>query len=145
MFYRCKKVQHKPINIQVRDQIQRSKRNLSVLRNGAPDCPVCQDRTDQTSQSRVFPDALRCNSPDCPVCHRTVRCTSGATAIQYSGRLQRHPDSATVENSARQSQSAELEVHRIVSRTCPVWHRTVQCRKRTKPPTVNYSRTLTVG
>jgi hypothetical protein len=25
MFYRCKKVQHKPINIQVRDQIQRSK------------------------------------------------------------------------------------------------------------------------
>jgi hypothetical protein len=27
MFYRCIKVQHKPINIQVRDQIQRSKRN----------------------------------------------------------------------------------------------------------------------
>jgi hypothetical protein len=25
MFYRCKKVQYKPINIQVRDQIQRSK------------------------------------------------------------------------------------------------------------------------
>jgi hypothetical protein len=41
MFYRCIKVQNKPINIQVRDQIQRSKRNQSVLRNDAPDGPVC--------------------------------------------------------------------------------------------------------
>jgi hypothetical protein len=32
-----------------------------------------------------------------------------------------------------------------VNRTCPVWHRTIRCRKKTKPPTVNYSRTLTVG
>jgi hypothetical protein len=41
MFYRCIKVQYKPINIEVRDQIQRSKRNQSVLMNGAPDSPVC--------------------------------------------------------------------------------------------------------
>jgi hypothetical protein len=41
MFYRCKKVQYKSINVQVRDQIQRSKRNQSVLRDGAPDCLVC--------------------------------------------------------------------------------------------------------
>jgi hypothetical protein len=30
---------------------------------------------------------LRYNSPDYPVCHRTVQCTSGATALQRNGRL----------------------------------------------------------
>jgi hypothetical protein len=40
------------------------------------------------------------------VCHRTIRCTSGVTAIQRNCRLQRHLTSATVRNSARQSQSA---------------------------------------
>jgi hypothetical protein len=34
----------------------------------------------QSSHSREFKGALRYNSLDCPVCHRTVRCTSGATA-----------------------------------------------------------------
>jgi hypothetical protein len=89
MFYRCIKVQHKPINIQVRDQIQRRKRNQSVLRNDAPDCPVCQDRTTQTSHSRVSPGALHYNSSDCPVCNRTIWCTSGATATRSNSRLQK--------------------------------------------------------
>jgi hypothetical protein len=40
------------------------------------------------------------------MCHRTVRCTSGVTAIQRNGRLQRLTANATVRNSARQSQSA---------------------------------------
>jgi hypothetical protein len=32
-----------------------------------------------------------------------------------------------------------------VNSACPVWHRTVRCRMRTKPPTVDSSQTLTVG
>jgi hypothetical protein len=98
-----------------------------------------------TNHPRVSLGALCYNSPDCPVCHQTIRCTSGATAIQRNGRLQRRTDSAKVENSAWQSQSTESEAHRTVNKTCPVWHRTVRCRLRTKPPTVNCSQTLTVG
>jgi hypothetical protein len=145
MFYRCKKVQYKPINIQVRDQIQRSKRNLSVLRNGAPDCPVHQDRTTQTSHSRVYAGALHYNLQDFPVCHRTVRCTSGATATSRNGRLQKLKNRWIVHNSARQSQSAESVANRIMNRSCPVWHRTVRCYNKTMAPMVDCSQTLTVG
>jgi hypothetical protein len=78
MFYRCIKVQHKPINIQVRDQIQRSKETKCdvVWRTGLsgvpPDSVRCT-RTVQspTSHSRVSSGALRYNSPDCPVCQRS--------------------------------------------------------------------------
>ena len=55
----------------------------------------------QTSHSRVFASALHYNSPDCPVCHRTVRCTSGATAIQRNDRLQRTPCNTTVHAEVR--------------------------------------------
>jgi hypothetical protein len=41
----------------------------------------------QTLQLRVSQTPLRYNSPDCPVCHRTVQCTSGATALQRNDRL----------------------------------------------------------
>jgi hypothetical protein len=47
-----------------------------------PDSVWCtRGRTLQTLQLWVFQAQLRYNSPDCPVYHRTVRCTSGATAI----------------------------------------------------------------
>jgi hypothetical protein len=60
-----------------------------TVRCATAQCPVHQDRKTQTSHSRVSPGDLRYNSSDCPVCHRTVRCTSGATAIQRNGRLQK--------------------------------------------------------
>jgi hypothetical protein len=145
MFYMCKKVQYKPINIQVRDQIQRSKRNLSVLRNDAPYCPMHQDHTTQTSHSRVSAGALRYNSPDCPVCHRTVWCTIGATTTSLNGRLQKLKNRWTVRNSARRSQSAESVAHRTMNRSCLVWHRTVRCHNKTTAPTIDYSQTLAVG
>jgi hypothetical protein len=152
MFYRCKKVQHKPKYIQVRDQIQRSKETWvcwetahRTVQCATGQCPVCQDRTAQTSHSRVFPGALCYNSPDCLVCHRTDRCTSGVTAIQRNGRLQRRPDAWTVKNSARRVRAAVSEAHRTVNKTCSAVHRTVRCRMRTKPPTVNCSNTLMVG
>jgi hypothetical protein len=78
MFYRCIKVQHKPINIQVRDQIQWSKETWvcwgtthQTVRCATGQCPVHQDRTTQTSHSRVSSGALRYNSPDCLVHQRS--------------------------------------------------------------------------
>jgi hypothetical protein len=101
-------------------------------------CPVHQDRTTQTSHSRVSAGVLRYNSPDCPVCHQTVRCASGATAIQRNGRLQKPLTAQTVRARSQSISQRRTE-------QCPVWHRTVRCRKRTKPPMVYSSRTLTVG
>jgi hypothetical protein len=53
ILYRCTKVQLKPINIQVRDQIQRSKRNQvcsglaqRTVRCATGQCLVHQDRTE---------------------------------------------------------------------------------------------------
>jgi hypothetical protein len=72
-----------------------------------------------TSHSRVSAGALRYNSPNCLVCHWTVRCTSGAMTNSCNGQLQKHADSATVENSAQQSKSVESEMHRTVSGVAP--------------------------
>jgi hypothetical protein len=60
---------------------------------GVPPDSVRCTRTVQlrTRHLQVSKAELRYNLPDCPVCHRIVRCTSGATAIQRNGRLQRTP------------------------------------------------------
>jgi hypothetical protein len=60
----------------------------------------------QTLHLRVSEAALRCNSPDCPVCHRAVRYTSGATASQCNGQLQRSPATLQCADSSRRSQSS---------------------------------------
>jgi hypothetical protein len=66
-----------------------------------PDSVRCT-RTVQSPNShyRVSTSALRYNSPDCPVCHRTVRCTSGATATSRNGRLQKLKNRGTVHDRA---------------------------------------------
>jgi hypothetical protein len=82
---------------------------LSVMWTGAPDCLVHHwtvsgapcPYEDEPVTLGFSTGALHYNSLDCSVCHQTVRCTSGATAIQHNGRLQRRTDNATVENSAR--------------------------------------------
>jgi hypothetical protein len=78
MIYRRIKIQHKPINVQERVQIQRSKETECALvwrtrlSGVAPNSVRCT-RTVQrpTSHSRVSPGALRYNSPDCPVWQRS--------------------------------------------------------------------------
>jgi hypothetical protein len=52
-----------------------------TVRCATGQCPMHQGESAQTLQLRVSQAQLRYNSPDCPVCHRTVRCTSRATAI----------------------------------------------------------------
>jgi hypothetical protein len=80
MYYRCIKVQHKPINIQVRDPIQRSKRNQvrfglahQTARCAIGQCPVHQDRIGSKQPLSGFHRRSA-------IIHRTVRC-----AIRLSG------------------------------------------------------------
>jgi hypothetical protein len=78
MFYRCIRFNTKPINIQVRDPIQKEQKGLEcavVWRTGLSgvptDCVRCTRTVQgQTSHSRENVGALRHNSPDCPVCQR---------------------------------------------------------------------------
>jgi hypothetical protein len=100
--------------------------------------------------------------PDCPVCHWTVRCTSGATASQRNGRLQRSPATLQCADSSRKSQSSRQRRTEqcIVPARCGIglsgatrrqssngrnrpnpndwvmWlaHRTVRCAHRQQPP-----------
>jgi hypothetical protein len=96
MFYRCTKVQHKPINIQVRNPNSKEQRNQVCC--GLAHRTVRCTRSVQgwTSHSRVSAGTLRYNSPDYPVCRRTVRCTSGATTNSRNGRPWRMYSARTV-------------------------------------------------
>jgi hypothetical protein len=91
MFYRCIRVQHKPINIQDRVQIQRCKETKCTLvwrtrLSGVPPDSVRCTRAvqERTSHSWVSPSALRYNSPDCPVYQQS-------NGYQSNGRLQTVP------------------------------------------------------
>jgi hypothetical protein len=89
MYYRCIKVQHKPINIQVRDPNSKEQKEPKcdvVWRTGLsgvpPDSVLCT-RTVQSlsSHSWVFVGALRYNSLGCPVSQwATTICTQRSTA-----------------------------------------------------------------
>jgi hypothetical protein len=128
MFYRCIKVEHKPINIQVRDQFKGAKETwvscglAHRTMSGAP------------GLYRTEPATLGFQQAHSAIIYRTVRCASGATTNSRNAQLCKG-------YSARQ----KSEAHRTVNRTCPVWHRTVQSHKKTMTPTVDCSRTLTVG
>jgi hypothetical protein len=113
----------------------------SVLWSGAPDCPVCyRTVSGAPGPYRVEPATLRFQQAHSAIIHRTVRCATGLSGVPAEQQLTR----ATVDckshwqrNSACRVRATESEVHRTVNRTYPVWHRTVWCRKRTKPPTVD--------
>jgi hypothetical protein len=76
-------------------------------------CPVPRAIRLQTCDLRVSEEPLRYNSPDCPVCHRTIRCTSGATARQHNSCLQREQcaDSSRRSQSSRQRRTGQCTVH----------------------------------
>jgi hypothetical protein len=134
---------------------------LSVLRNvrcATGQCPVCQDRTTQTSHYRVSPGVLLYNSTDCPVCQQ-------ATATRSNGRLQKWvTDEQCAQSQSRRARSA-LDSEQYLSggapdcpvpqedklsngqlsqnpngwvtwwRTgqCPMVHRTVRCAHQQQP------------
>ena len=131
MFYRCIKVQQKPINTQDRVQIQRSKETECALvwrigLSGVPSDSVRCTMTvqSQTRHSRVFPGALRYNSPDCPVHQRS----NGYFAQRSCAKVAL---TATVKNSAHRVRAQKSEAHRTVNSVCLVRHRTVRCHLKT--------------
>jgi hypothetical protein len=107
-------------------------------------CPVPRAARLQTCHLRVSEEPLCYNSPDCLVCHRTVRCTSGATASQSNGRLQRSSDNAQCADSSRRVRAA-------TRRRTGQWTVPVRCgtglsgATRRQSSNVETVRTLTVG
>jgi hypothetical protein len=130
-----------------------------------PDSVRCtREDPAQTLQLRVFQAQLHYNSPDCPVCHRTVRCTSGATAIcaqrstlqseQWNSDVRAASQRGTGlsgvtpdcpvphEDRASNGRPAPSPNGRMTWRRtghCPVAHRTVRCAHRQQPsPTATF-------
>jgi hypothetical protein len=101
-----------------------------TVRCATGQCPVHQGEPTQTPQLRVFQAQLRYNSSDCPVCHRTVRCTSGATAIC----AQR---STLTVNSAAQYTRQKLEQMVRGAPDCPVPHEDKASNGRPAPTLTN--------
>jgi hypothetical protein len=117
-----------------------------MLWSGAPECPVCHRKVSGApGPYRTKPATLGFQQAHSTIIHLTVRCASGATAKSRNGRLQKPLTQMNSEEQCAQSQSTESEAHRTMNRTCPVWHRTVRCHKKTTAPTVDCSQTLTVG
>jgi hypothetical protein len=90
------------------------------------------------SSYRCYTSTLGKTEARSAIIHRTVWCASGAMAICANGWLWQQEQCSTVPH---RSQSSEVRG----APDCKVWHRTVRCRKKTKPPTVDQLRTLTVG
>jgi hypothetical protein len=106
---------------------------------GVPSDSVRCTRAVQVPNSHSHENAgvLRYNSPDCPVCQQTVRWASG----QRLSCAQRSTLTAwTAQHSARQKSEQRVRG----APDCSVHHQIVRCHKKTKAPTVNCSRTLTV-
>jgi hypothetical protein len=115
------KVQHKPINIKLGTQFKRSKKDLSVLWSGAPDCLVCH-RTVSGAPGpyRVQPTTLGKTQAHSAIIHRTVRCASGQrlSSTQRSTLMDEQCSTVPRQKSEQQVRGAP---------DCPVWHRTVRC------------------
>jgi hypothetical protein len=92
-----------------------------VLWSGAPDCPVCHKTVfGAPGPYRAKPATLGFLQVRSTIIHRTVRCTSGATATSRNGRLQKRGDQMNSEEQCAQSQSCRSEAHRTLNSACPV-------------------------
>jgi hypothetical protein len=114
------KVQHKPINIQVRDPIQKEQKGLEcvvVWRTGLYGAP---------GPYRVQPATLGKTRARSAIIHRIVRC-----ATELSGESAGNGYPALTVDSAK-CYSAWIVRGRSQSRKSE-GHQTVRCRKKTKP------------
>jgi hypothetical protein len=106
------------------------------------DCPVCHHTVSGVlGPYRAKPATLGFLQARSAIIHRTVRCAtelSGAPAEQQLTR-------ATVDSGAWTVRARSQSRSQRHTRKCPVWHRTIRCHKKTTAPTVDCSRTLTVG
>jgi hypothetical protein len=175
IFYRCKRFNTNQSKEQVRSQEKGARRKpkaalvwrtrlsgvpLDSVRCTTGQCPVHQGASARTLHLRVSQAPLRYNSPDMSGAHRTVQCTSGATAIcTQRSTLQSEQCKSDVradgqrgtglsgvapdcpvphEDKASNGRPALRPNGRMTWRRtghCPVAHRTVRCvlRQQTSP------------
>jgi hypothetical protein len=139
MFSRCQRFNSKPIQRLKRVQKERSKGNRSAPWSGAPDCPV-HHQTVSGAPGRIDLKLFNFGflRRSFAIIHRTIRWATGLSGVPAEQRLSARNDRLwqwTVQHSDRsRSQSSWSE-----------GHRTVRCRMRTKPPTVDQLQALTGG
>jgi hypothetical protein len=112
---------------------------LSVLKNGTPDCPVCNQIVSGAPRSyRCQPATLGDLETSSAIIHGTVRCATGLSGEQAEQRLPAPTvDSAKCYNDEQcrdRVRSAEVRAHR-----------TVRCSYKTNVPNGQLLRTLTVA
>jgi hypothetical protein len=131
MFYRYQRFNSKPTQRLKRVQEERCKGNRSALWSGAPDCPV-HHRTASGAPGRNDFKLFTFGFPrrTSAIIHRTVRCATGLSGEPAEQRL-----------STRNGRLWQWTVqHNTRGRSQSRWsegHRTVRCRMRTKPPTID--------
>jgi hypothetical protein len=121
------KAQHKPIKNQVRDTNLEEQKDLRALKNGVPDCPVCH-RTVSGAPGpyKCQPATLEKTQTLSAIIYRTVRCATELSGVLAEQRLTRTNGRLCKVNSAAHC-SAEVKSAKSEG------HRTVRCRKSTKP------------
>jgi hypothetical protein len=87
-----------------------------------PDSVRCskEERRKELASFGNLQRLVRYNSPDMSGVHRTVRCNSGATAIQR----QRLPAAHLMRALRAQKSGVPILAHRTLNSSCPVRHRT---------------------
>jgi hypothetical protein len=133
------KVQHKPRKKSVRGHDSFGAKNLSELKIGTPDCPVCHRIVSGApGPYDSKPVTLRNYRARSTIIHWTVWCATGLSGEPAEQRLPAHP---TVDCGDVRAEQCCAEVRSAEVRR----HRTVRCSKTTKLPTVDQLRTLTVA
>jgi hypothetical protein len=105
MYYRCIRFNTNQERNQLGTQFYWSKKNLSVLKNGAPDSVWC------TRPYNSKPATLGNSRARFAIIHRTVRCISGATTLCTNDRLCQVNSAAQCRAEVR---AAKLEGHQTV-------------------------------
>jgi hypothetical protein len=134
------KVQHKPRKNSVRGHNLIGAKNLSVLKNSAPDCLVCH-RTVSGAPGPYDskPTTLGNSRARSTIIHRTVRCATELYCEPAEQRLPVRQRSPAAVNSA--CQKSERRSQKALD--CPVRHRTVRCSKTTRRSNGQLLQTLT--
>jgi hypothetical protein len=88
MYYRCIRFNTNQERNQVSDSIKNRSKTLSVLKNGAPECPVCH-RTVSGAPGpyRLEPTTLRKMETRSAIIHRIVRCATRLSGEPVEQRL----------------------------------------------------------
>jgi hypothetical protein len=113
MYYMCLRFNTNQERNQLGTQFYWSKKDLSVLENGASDCPVHQAVQLQTSHSLEFQGALRYNSSDCLVSQQSN--SSQAPTVDCKSTC--HDEQCKPEVRAQTSEGTGLSG---VASDCPV-------------------------